>query len=210
MKKQNIFERIDAHFEGKKQSEVVMFGFLVGIIIAFLIYMYLFPIAQSYFDDGVSRNQDITTKLLNEKEYLRQVKEGNVVANLKTDISNTKLRLEKVRETNAYVDKRLRELSYLLFNDKNWAKFLDSISEIAQKNKVKILRLQSNINEPSVNKIEQILNVTVDVKGKYHGIMKFINSLEESMLIVDINKIELLGKKLINGQINIAVWGMKY
>jgi len=54
------------------------------------------------------------------------------------------------------------------------------------------------------------LNLRVDFKGNFKNIMKFINAIEESKLVVDIYEINLESKSGLNGYINIAVWGMKY
>jgi hypothetical protein len=40
--------------------------------------------------------------------------------------------------------------------------------------------------------------------------MKFMNAIEESELVVDIYELNCSGQKNIEGQFNIAVWGMKY
>ncbi len=210
MKKQNLFERIDEYFKERKQSEVVMTGIGIGAIIAFLAYMYLFPIAENYLSSSSLRNADISSKLTSEKNYIQGVTTRGDIPKLKRELATIRSDLRNAKNTNAYINKRLTELSYLLFNDKNWAEFLDSITGIAKEHSVKVLNLKSQINEPTINKIEQILKVEVKIKGKFHGIMKFINALEESMLIVDINGIELLGKKQIDGDLNISVWGMKY
>jgi len=40
--------------------------------------------------------------------------------------------------------------------------------------------------------------------------LKFINELEESDLVVDINNLNLESSDTITGTLDIAVWGMKY
>lgn len=210
MKRQNIFEKIDEYFEGKKQTEILLMGVVVGAVFAFIVYLYAFPISKKYYKTNLNNNKSITTQLRDEESFVRTTKNGNVIGNMENEIRVLTNNLNNAKDTNNYVNKRLRELSYLLFDNKNWAKFLDSISTVAQKYNVKVLKIANAINEPDAKKIEQILNVDVEVSGKYHGIMKFINTLEESMLIVDVYDIELLGKKEIEGKINIAVWGMKY
>ena len=86
--------------------------------------------------------------------------------------------MEKTTYTNAYVDNKLKELSYLLFNDENWAKFLHSITQLAQKYSVRIKVIENKINEPSIQKIEQILTLKVDFSGSFANTMKFMNAIE--------------------------------
>ncbi|MCD8544737.1 MAG: hypothetical protein LRY52_07750 [Sulfurospirillum cavolei] len=61
-----------------------------------------------------------------------------------------------------------------------------------------------------MQKIEQILSLKVDFNGSFSDTMKFMNAIEESELVVDIYELNCTGKKNIEGQFNIAVWGMKY
>lgn len=70
--------------------------------------------------------------------------------------------------------------------------------------------IENKINEPSIQKIEQILNLKVEFNGSFVNSMKFINAIEESELVVDIYELSFKGVKNIEGQVNIAVWGMKY
>ncbi len=214
MSKQNSFGKIDEYFAGKKSSEVYMMTLIVVAIIGFLVWYFIFPLSQSFFDDKKSENLAITKKLNLEKNYIKSktVKgdESYYIKDFERKIKNNQQKLVSIKKLNSYIDGKLRELSYLLFNNENWAKFLDSISEIAREHKVKIVRITNQINEPNYQKVEQMLNVHVFLKGDFHGIMNFINTLEESMLIVDIHNIELNKKKDIDGLIDIAVWGIKY
>lgn len=214
MKQQGTFEKIDEFFEGKKQSEVYMYILMAVLIIVFLVWWFIFPMSKSYFLSKQRENKNITKKLNVEKQYLREKTVNGddkyFVKQLNRQIQTEKQRLVAIQKTNTYIDEKLKELSYLLFNNKNWAKFLDSISEVASKYNVKIIKIANEVNEPDFQKVEQILNVHVNLLGSFHGVMNFINALEESMLIVDVYNIKLDGKKSIHSSIDIAVWGMKY
>lgn len=162
----------------------------------------------------IKNSQDMERKLLDTKSYLASVSRDSdnsfLIKKVKNDIDNTKVVLEKTTFTNAYVDEKLKELSYLLFNDENWARFLNSVTQLAQKYAVNIKVIENKINEPSIQKIEQILNLKVEFNGSFVNSMKFINAIEESELVVDIYELSFKGVKNIEGQVNIAVWGMKY
>ncbi len=211
---ESIFEKIDAYLANKKSSEISLIFFMLFILIGFLVYSYIFPITEKRLKTTQKNLTKMSKKLVTEQRYLRSVtKNGDeryLIKKAKKEIEDTKIKLEKTTYANAYVDSKLKELSYLLFNNQNWAKFLDSITLLAQKYKVKIKVLENNINEPNLQKIEQILNLRVDFKGNFKNILKFINAIEESKLVVDIYEINLESKSGLNGYINIAVWGMKY
>lgn len=48
--------------------------------------------------------------------------------------------------------KKLKQLSYLLFNNKDWANFLNTITQLAQKYAIHIKVIDNKVNEPNVQK----------------------------------------------------------
>lgn len=209
-----IFDKIDNYLKDKKSSETSILFFLLFVIVGFLSYSYIYPITDAKLKQTSRLAKDMDKKLLDETSYIRSISkdidEAFVIKKVKQDIETSKLLLEKTTFTNAYVDNKLKELSYLLFNDENWAKFLNSITRLAQEYNIDIKLIENKINEPSIQKIEQILNLKVDFNGHFTNSVKFINTLEESELVVDVYELTCLGQKNIECQVNIAVWGMKY
>lgn len=210
-----LLERIDLFFQGKKNSEIYLILAMVFSLIVFLFYSFLFPITDKAISQTIRDAKEIEKKLHEEQVYLSSVSKENdatfFINKMKSEIENSKLRLEKTLYINTYIDNKLKELSYLLFNDKNWADFLYSITQNAQKYSVHIKIIDNKINEPSIQKIEQILILKVSFSGSFTNIMKFMNAIEESELVVDISEFKWTGEKnSIEGQFTISVWGMKY
>lgn len=209
-----MFDKIDEYFKEKKPSEVALVGLLIIAVIGFLIYTYLFPPSEQYLKSNQNNLNSITQKLNTETQYLASMKVGGDqqfhVKRLEREIVQGNEQFATATHLNGYVDNKLKELSYLLFNDKNWANFLDSIAAFGKKYNLNIIEISNEFNTPTLQKIEQILNIHVKTEGNYHSTMKFINAIEESQLIVDIHSIELEGKRNIEGEMDIAVWGMKY
>ena len=209
-----LLDKIDLYFQGKKSSETYLIFAIFFTLIGFMFYSYLFPVTERILNQTMRNSKEVEKKLLDEKAYLASVsRDGDstfLIKKVTSDIEKSKLLLQKTTDTNAYVDNKLKELSYLLFNDENWAKFLHSITQLAQKYSVHINVIENKINEPSIQKIEQILTLKVDFSGSFANTMKFMNAIEESELVVDIYELNCTGKKNIEGQFNIAVWGMKY
>lgn len=210
----NLLDKIDHFFEGKKNSEVYLIFSMVFVLVGFLFYSYLFPVTDNMLNKTIRNAKEVEKKLRDEQIYLASVsRDGDetfMIKKFKNDIENSKVLLEKTTYNNIYVDGKLKELSYLLFNNENWAKFLHSITQLAQQYGVRIKVIENKINEPTLQKIEQILTVKVDFNGPFANTMKFMNAIEESELVVDIYELSCTGKKNIEGQFNIAVWGMKY
>jgi len=211
---ENILEQIDTALKEKKPSEVNMIYMAIIALFGFLVYQFVFPVTDSNLKKTQKQINTMRTKLNAEVSYLRSKTVNNdskyYVKKLNADIKDLQKNLEKTKYENDYVDNKLKELSYLLFNDANWAKFLDNISYLAQKNSVSINYIRNKFNEINIQKVEQVLEINIDANGKFNNIMNFINAIEESKLVVDIYSLHLEGKKRVNARFKIAVWGMKY
>lgn len=211
---ENLFEKIDASLSQKKESELALIFLMIFVFVGFIVYSYVFPITEKKLKITKRNLVSMNKKVLDEKRYLRSVTRNGderfYIKKAKRDVEGDKILLEKTTYTNSYVDGKLKDLSYLLFNNQNWAKFLDSVTLLAKKNRVKIKIIENKINEPTLQKIEQILNLKVEFNGKFKNVMNFINAIEESKLVVDIYEMKLKGASGVNGEIDIGVWGMKY
>lgn len=211
----SVFDRIDTFFLGKKKSETSLIFLMVFVCLAFVAFDSLSPITDKKLKQTTRLTQEMNAKLVQEKSYYNSVTRDNnetfLIEKVQHDIGASKVLLERTVLTNAYVDGKLKELSYLLFNDENWAKFLNSITQLAKNYSIDIKVIENKINEPSIQKIEQILNLKVNFQGNFYNTMKFMNAIEESELVVDIYDFNCTaGTKNLEGQLNIAVWGMKY
>lgn len=215
MKNTSILTKIDNYFETKKSSETSLILFGVLFIVAFVVYMLTWDPAQQHYDQTQSDHQIITNKLTNTNSFLQQqTVNGDVYYKVKqaqSGLNRLKNDLNLAQKTNLYFDDKLKELSYLLFNEQNWAKFLDSLALLAAKNDVKITKIENDFKNPSPQKIEQVLDIRVDMEGSFKNIVGYINSVEESDLVVDVSHMDLNStSKDLKGNIGIFVWGMKY
>jgi len=214
MSKTSTFDKIDNYLKEKKSSELSLIFLMVFVAIGFVIYSSLFPVTEKILKKTKNSYKSINAKLNQEKAYLNSVTRNGdknfVIKKMSLEVKKQKKLLEDTKYANAYVDTKLKELSYLLFNDKNWAKFLDSITFIGQKYGVEISLIDNKFFEPNLQKIEQVLTVNVSFSGEFKNILKFINELEESELVVNIDNLKLESSDTINATLNIAVWGMKY
>lgn len=210
----STFDRIDNYLKDKKSSELSLIFLLLFTFIGFISYSSIFPITDTMLKQSMKEDKSIEAKLRQEISYLNSVSRNGdekfYINKILSDIKMEKVLLEDSVFANSYVDNKLKELSYLLYNDENWAKFLDSITFIAKEYNVNIKLINNQFNEPNFQKIEQVLNISVNFNGDFNNVMKFINILEESELVVDIHKFKLESSSTIDGNLEIAVWGMKY
>jgi hypothetical protein len=219
MKKDNTLTKIDNYFDGKKPSEVTLMLIMALVLSGVIAYYAVIQYAQDYYDNSMSTNSQTTDQLNKVNAYLDSVSQNNdrnndrnfKINQKQNELKQRQNELADAKNMNQYFDNKLRELSYLIFNEQSWADFLDSLALLANKNNVKITKIVNTFKEPNAQKIEQILDINVSVDGNYKDIIGYINAIEESKLVVDVNGIDINstdGK--LKGNMGIYIWGMKY
>jgi hypothetical protein len=215
MKKDNTLTKIDNYFDEKKPSEVTIMLFAALVLSAVIVYYGIIPYAQNYYDESIRENDRITQDLNKINSYLSTVSQGddrNFMINKKqNELLQQQNKLADAQNMNQYFDNKLKELSYLIFNEQSWADFLDNLAFLANKNNVKITKIINTFKEPNAQKIEQVLDVNISVDGDYRDIVSYINAIEESKLVVDVNNIDINSTNgKLKGNMGIYIWGMKY
>nr|WP_314091407.1 type 4a pilus biogenesis protein PilO [uncultured Campylobacter sp.] len=215
MRKDNTLTKIDNYFDEKKPSEVTMMLIVAFFLSVAIAYYAVIPYAQNYYDDSIRENDQITKDLNKVNSYLSTVSQGsdrNFMINQKqNELMQQQNKLADAQNMNQYFDNKLKELSYLIFNEQSWADFLDNLAFLANKNNVKITKIINTFKEPNAQKIEQVLDINISVDGDYRDIISYINAIEESKLVVDVNNIDINSTNgKLRGNMGIYIWGMKY
>jgi hypothetical protein len=98
----------------------------------------------------------------------------------------------------------------MLFNQKSWAIFLNSITETAKTHDIE-LQFIKNQYVDSNGSFGHVLEVEVGSRGEFKNLVKFVNELEQNVLVTDIYSSHLQGSDNgINADINISVWGINH
>ncbi len=208
--KQGIRSKIDNFFKQKKPNEQKIIYFMAVTVISFLVYQFIFPITTKLRDDSYHKMSNMQNQVNSKKIYLASNSEARLIAlrkSVDTKINEYDNSLYKI----SYVDNTLSELSYLLFNDENWAKFVDNIAYLAKKYGLEIKQIKNKFFTPTFKKVSQVVTMEIKTKSNYLSMMKFLNKIEESKLVVDVSDMNISkpGKKL-SSYFKISVWGMKY
>ena len=80
---------------------------------------------------------------------------------------------------------------------------------------IKIYAIHSDRREPSIKQIfqpEALLDIDVKFEGAFSNVLRYINLIEQSEMIVDVNKMDINATKngKIGGSIGISIWGVNY
>jgi len=210
---EDILDKLDNYFEHKKDSEFYIIVLGAVFAIGMLSYNILIPKTENMLKKDLRIQSKLKAQLRVEEEYLKSITVNGdnryKIKKLQKEIKTIKADLNNLKELNEYSDYQIQTLSELLFNEKNWAKFLDSIAKKANENSVDIDIISNKFIQNKKN-FGHVLEIGIESEGSYQNIIAFINDIEESELVIDVYDIELEKDKKIRAIFKVSVWGINY
>lgn len=217
MKKKSSLDQLDQWFASKGNSANNYF-YIALLFVGLVAYFILSQQADPYLEESETNLSTATTKLEGAQREYNEFFGGDpeaFVNNKRNILNGAKTNLKNINDERGYLDGKLKEISKLTYNEKNWAKFMDSLSTIAENNNIKIYAIHSDRREPSIKQIfqpEALLDIDVKFEGAFSNVLRYINLIEQSEMIVDVNKMDINATKngKIGGSIGISIWGVNY
>jgi hypothetical protein len=208
--KRGSFDQIDDYFASRSPSEVSLILMGCALVIGYLVYTLVFSYTEQELINTENKIKSIKQKINTENNYLLANSQAKLTS-IRKDVERKNIEFENISYKMSYVDNKLHELSYLLFDDRSWAGFVDNISALAKHYKVDIKSIGNRFFEPTFQKITHVVEVNIHSEAEFKNTVKFLNAIEESQLVIDVNDINMtsLGDQ-ISSRFKIAVWGMKY
>jgi len=213
---QKEFDAIDSYFKPKKKSEKWLMIIAVMSMIFYFSYAFFVPYAKKNYRKSEITKSKVEQSITDKSVYLDSISiHGNkelYIINLDKKVMEKEKNITKLKKKIVFLDTNLMKISDKLFNKKSWSNFLDTITKKAQHQNVNIEYI-TNQQVDNNGSFGYVLEVGIGCKGKYKGIVKFMNELEQNMLVTDIYKTVLSydhNSSDIIADINISVWGINY
>ena len=209
-------EATDAYFEHKNENEKWIMILLFAGAVAFLAYSYFYPYAKNLYDQSILNHKTISKKIFEEKTYLGSItKNGDREYKVKQydqKIAAKKNTISSYNKRISVINGSLDKLSDLLFNQKSWSLFLDSITERASKNGIQINTL-SNTYVDNNGSFGHVLEIGLNCEGDFKSIINFMNDIEQNTLVTDVFQSHVYtdaNRSVVLSDINISVWGVNH
>jgi len=209
-------EELDIYFAPKKESEKWLLILGVAGIIAYLGYSLLLPYTEELYNTSERTKKRVQKSIANNNTYLNSITVAGdreyYVKKFNNDIIVKKKNIVNVNNKIKFIDSNLEKLSDMLFNQKSWSRFLNSITQKAEIHNVD-LEYISNHYADNNGSFGHVLEIGLGAKGNYKSIVKFMNELEQNVLVTDIfkTKFELDNNSSdIKADIQISVWGINH
>lgn len=205
---ENYLHSIDAMFKEKAQKDIYMtYAMIFAGIFAFS-YLLFWDSSLAGFEKTRASVISLDKKIVSDERYL-QMNPETIIAQLDNEIKNITLETIMHKDNNAYIKSKIETISSLIYDERAWGEYLDSISQNAQIYGIKILNLTNKYSLAN-SSFGHVLDITVAASGKYRNTLQFINSLEQSNLVVDIHSLNIKADKKLVTDLNISVWGITY
>jgi len=205
---EDYLQKIDASFSDKSQKDIYMTYIMIFAAIFAFSYLLYWDTSEADFKAKRAQVVSMEAKIVNDNNYLRQNPPTKIIQiENKTQLLNTQMSTYK--DNNQYIKKKIEEISSLIYDEQTWGEYLHSISINAKKNNMKILNFTNEYTKKT-DSFGHILDINVKAFGNYTNTINFINSLEQSDLVVDIHSFDIEAKNNLESNLNISVWGITY
>jgi len=199
---------IDQSFAEKSEKDIKMIYGMIFLVFVMFSYLVFWESAEQGYNNAKAASDKVLKKINADKQYLLTHPESQIVR-LDQDIAKLKVKLASLKDENAYIKAEIEKIPELFYDQEVWGAFLDSIAENAKKHKVK-LNFFANRLANDKTKFGHVLNVEIQAQGKYQDMVRFMNAIEKSKLVVDLHDLDLKATTDLNLDLKLSVWGITY
>jgi Tfp pilus assembly protein PilO len=205
---EDYLHKIDNAFKGKEQKEIYMIYVMLFAVIFGFAYLFFWDSSFETFKKTRAHVKKLEKQIAADKLYLRR-NPVSKITQLDRKIKQINDEMLKDKNNNAYIKHKIEAISSLIYDKQAWGEYLDSITTNAQKYHIKVNNLTNKYADVG-SSFGHILDITVSSEGNFKDTVKFINSMEQSDLVVDIHDFSISAQNALNSDFNISVWGIKY
>lgn len=205
---EDYLQKIDNSLKEKSQKDVYMTYIMIFSVIFGFSYLLFWDTSEADFTSRRAQVVSLEKKITVDNKFLQL----NPETKIKQIENQTKVAQNKMlafKDNNQYIKTKIEEISSLIYDEQTWGKYLHSISINAKRNNVKILKFTNKYIDNKTS-FGHILDIDIAINGNYKNTINFINSLEQSELVVDLHDLNIEAQNKLNSTLNISVWGITY
>jgi len=129
---EKYLQKIDLLLSEKSEKDIYMVYIMVFAGIFAFAYLLFWDASLSDFNKVLQRTTVIQTKTNIDNSYLNSNPEVKI-SKLNTQIKNIQTEIAVNKDKNSYIKNKIRTISSLLYNEKTWGAYINSISINAKK-----------------------------------------------------------------------------
>jgi len=200
--------KIDTTLYDKSSRDIQMIYIMIFTAILSLSYLQLWEKSFEQFEIKQANIESLQNKINLDTIYLK-VNPTTKLLKLKNDIKLLNNEIISYKDKNEFIKNKIEAISSLIYDEIAWGEYLYSVSANAKKYNVDILYF-TNYFADNNNSFGHILDISIQSSSNFKNSIKFINSLEQSNLVVDIHTLNIQAKDKLFTDLNLSVWGIAY
>lgn len=205
---EDYLHKIDLLLKNKQKKDIqMMYVMIVSVIFAFS-YYFFWDSSENTFLEQNKQIQSIESKINIDKVYL-SVNPPIKIALLKQEIQKAEVKMIDYKDKNDYIKNKIGDISSLIYDERTWGIYINSISLDAQRFNIKISEFTNQFSKND-GSFGHILDLNIKLSGSFKNTLKFINALEQNDLVVDIHDLNIKAQGKLNTELKISVWGITY
>jgi len=204
----SILLKIDRVLDKKEKREINYIYIMIFGGMLYLSYTYLFGFSEKVYEQNRHQISKLKNSINRDKIYLQNHNQ-NELRKLSKEIIENKKQVSNLMVEKEYIEYELNNISYLYYDEKVWGEFIDSIAQKAKKNIVTLVSLGNKFVKERSD-FGHVLELEINVEGTFSNIIRFLNSIEQSNLVIDVFELEMKNGKTISSNFKISVWGINH
>ncbi|MBN2894733.1 MAG: hypothetical protein JXK05_02440 [Campylobacterales bacterium] len=205
---ENSLHKIDQAFAQKDPKEVLMLYVMIAAVLFALSYFLFWESAEASFNATRAQVVDVQNKISADQSFLN-ANPPALITQIEAKTESLKQELTKTQEQNQYIKHQIEQISELYYDEVAWGEYINSISKHAKVETIHLLELSNSIANVGES-FGHVLDITIRADAPYKNLLKFINQLEQSALVVDLHEFRITADKTLTADLNISVWGISY
>ncbi|MEA1919167.1 MAG: hypothetical protein U9N52_04955 [Campylobacterota bacterium] len=205
---ENYLYQMDNAFAEKDEKEILMIYAMIFAGLFALSYFLFWDSSEKSFNTAHSKVVQMQKNITTDKTYLNSNPESKITA-IENQTENTKLQFADTQKNNEYIKFSIEKISELYYDEQTWGEYINSISRHAKAENIQLVELSNSFTDEK-EAFGHVLDITIKADGKYKNILKFINKLEQSFLVVDLHDFKFTTDETLHVELKISVWGITY
>ena len=205
---EDFLHKIDLYFKDKEPKDAYMIYIMVASSIFAVAYLLFWDSSFNQFEQTLKDVEKLQKQIHTNEMFLQRNKVSRV-KQLEKEIQKIQKDIITHKDNNAYIKTKIETISSLIYDERTWGEYINSIAINAQRYNIKILELTNSFAQANSN-FGHLLDITIKSSAGFQNTLLFINSLEQSDLVVDLHDFKIAAEDELVSDLNISVWGIKY
>jgi len=208
-----ILKEIDNFLYSKSKKEIIYIYLAIALVIGFIFYYFIYPIAKDYSNREKNRFNDYV-KLQESLITRKNVYQARVTL-LQKNIKKLQAKVDVLKKQKAFYLNLVMLLDFAKFDKEKWAKLVKETVDLAQNEGMQVVKVYNNIydDENETKKInnDKIIVKRMDMqmylKGDYKNFIFYIFDFENRKDLIRVNEFNITSPN--DYYLKISVYGFK-